>query len=204
MAEILIRPKVKRGRTTESAKDEATILIHHNGATPNYYVTLVLQSVFALSCELAEHITWVAQARGVARIVTRSTTEAERLMNKARAAGLLDGFLLTFSLEKEHKSDKDVRKTLIPVVLSIILILSALSLAVADKTGRTAYHEGAPRPDLGIDSEKIEVPSGSFLDAIKANAALDFADVFPTAPTRSRHTPVGSQSEYKRDMMVCQ
>jgi ATP-dependent Clp protease adaptor protein ClpS len=77
------------------------ILIHNDDVTPYDYVILVLGTIFNLSHEMAEHITWVAHTEGIARVVTRPLSEAERLVSKAHAAARLDGFPLTFSLEPE-------------------------------------------------------------------------------------------------------
>ena len=77
------------------------VLIHNDDVTPYDYVILVLGTIFNLSHEMAEHITWVAHTKGIARVVTRPRSEAERLVGKAHAAARLDGFPLTFSLEPE-------------------------------------------------------------------------------------------------------
>jgi ATP-dependent Clp protease adaptor protein ClpS len=50
---------------------------------------------------MAEHITWAAHTQGIAHVVTRPRSEAERLVDKAHAAAKVDGFPLTFSLEPE-------------------------------------------------------------------------------------------------------
>jgi ATP-dependent Clp protease adaptor protein ClpS len=78
------------------------ILIHNDDVTPYDYVIVVLAIIFKLSHELAEHITWVAHTQGVARVVTRPRSEAERLVARAHAAARLDGYPLTFSLEPEQ------------------------------------------------------------------------------------------------------
>lgn len=77
------------------------VLIHNDDVTPYDYVIQVLGTIFNLSHEMAEHITWVAHTKGIAPVVTRPRREAERLVNKAHAAARLDGFPLTFSLEPE-------------------------------------------------------------------------------------------------------
>jgi len=77
------------------------ILIHNDDVTPYDYVILVLRTIFKLSHELAEHITWVAHNTGIARVVTRPRSEAQRLVNRAHTAARVDGYPLTFSLEPE-------------------------------------------------------------------------------------------------------
>jgi ATP-dependent Clp protease adaptor protein ClpS len=69
--------------------------------TPYNYVTLILSHIFKLSHEMAEHITWVAHSTGVACVVTRPRSEAERLVNRAHAIARIDGYPLTFSLEPD-------------------------------------------------------------------------------------------------------
>jgi ATP-dependent Clp protease adaptor protein ClpS len=79
-----------------------TVFIHNDDVTPYEYVILVLLTVFKLSHEMAEHITWVAHTTGIAHVVTRPRPEAERLVNKAHAAARADGYPLTFTLEPEE------------------------------------------------------------------------------------------------------
>jgi hypothetical protein len=43
----------------------------------------------------------VAHTRGLARVVTRPRSEAQRLINRAHSVARQDGFPLTFSLEPE-------------------------------------------------------------------------------------------------------
>jgi ATP-dependent Clp protease adaptor protein ClpS len=78
-----------------------TVYIHNDDVTPYNYVILVLAGIFKLSHELAEHITWVAHTQGIARVLTRPRSEAERLVAKAHAAARADGFPLTFTVEPE-------------------------------------------------------------------------------------------------------
>jgi ATP-dependent Clp protease adaptor protein ClpS len=77
------------------------VLIHNDDVTPYNYVILVLRTIFKLSHELAEHVTWVAHNTGVARVVTRPRGEARRLVDRAHTAARVDGYPLTFSLEPE-------------------------------------------------------------------------------------------------------
>jgi ATP-dependent Clp protease adaptor protein ClpS len=77
------------------------ILIHNDDVTPYEYVILVLRIIFGLSQELAEHITWIAHTQGIAPVVTRPKSEAQRLVSQAHAAARADGFPLAFSLEPE-------------------------------------------------------------------------------------------------------
>ena len=97
-----IEPRVDSDIQSETTLEPLfRILIHNDDMTPYDYVILVLATIFNLSHEMAEHITWVAHTKGIAPVVTRPRSEAERLVNKAHAAARLDGFPLTFSLEPE-------------------------------------------------------------------------------------------------------
>ena len=92
----------------ESAVDERTeleppwrVMIHNDDVTPYDFVIQVLKSIFKLSGEIAEHITWVAHTTGQALVVTRPKTEALRLVAKAHFAARLEGYPLTFTAEPE-------------------------------------------------------------------------------------------------------
>jgi ATP-dependent Clp protease adaptor protein ClpS len=98
-----IEPRVDSDIQSETTLEPLfRILIHNDDATPYDYVILVLSTIFKLSHEMAEHITWVAHTTGIARVVTRPRSEAERLVNKAHATARLDGYPLTFSMEPEE------------------------------------------------------------------------------------------------------
>lgn len=98
-----IEPRVDSDIQSEMALEPLfRILIHNDDVTPYEYVILVLLTVFKLSHEMAEHITWVAHTTGIAHVVIRPRPEAERLVNKAHAAARADGYPLTFTLEPEE------------------------------------------------------------------------------------------------------
>jgi ATP-dependent Clp protease adaptor protein ClpS len=86
-------------RTQAALEPLYRVLVHNDDVTPYDYVIAVLRTIFDLSHELAEHVTWVAHSTGVAYVLTRPRSEAERLVNKAHVAARLDGYPLTFSLE---------------------------------------------------------------------------------------------------------
>lgn len=136
MAENLIRADPTKVRGERVVAEETTVLIHSDGVTPLYFVVLALQTVFDLSYELAEHITWVAQIAGTAPVLTRPRHEAERLVDAAHAAARLDGFPLTFSLDREYCIPrKDGRKSVFQFGLSVIFLLLAVCIAIADGAG---------------------------------------------------------------------
>lgn len=77
------------------------VIIHNDDVTPFEYVIFILEHVFVLSSEMAEHVTWMAHTNGEAVVVIRPRNEAERLIMAARGRSRIDGFPLTFSLEQE-------------------------------------------------------------------------------------------------------
>lgn len=78
----------------------ATILIHNDEVTPYEYVISMLGDLFMLSEELADHIAWTAHTKGVAVVVVRPRTEAEKLVKVAHGRARSASYPLTFSLEK--------------------------------------------------------------------------------------------------------
>ncbi len=78
------------------------VLVHNDEVTPFDYVMRILTTIFLLSEELADHVAHTAHSEGVAVVVIRPRTEAERLVKVARARARIDGYPLTFSMEPEH------------------------------------------------------------------------------------------------------
>lgn len=78
------------------------VLIHNDDVTPYNYVIRVLEEIFQLSEELAEHVAWTAHHEEVAVVVVRPRPEAEKLIKVARAKARGDGYPLTFSLERDE------------------------------------------------------------------------------------------------------
>lgn len=133
---------VETGQTSLSVEGEATILIHHDDATPYEFLAMLLQTVFELSRELADHLVSVIYTHGSARVVTRPRGEAEQLANRARAVALLNGFPLMVSLEQNsHTSRREWRRTIIHGSLCALLLLCAIGLALADGAGGITIHD---------------------------------------------------------------
>lgn len=87
---------------TETAEEPPyRILIHNDDVTPFDFVIVILQRIFGLSHEIAEHITLTAHFKGIALVMVRPKGEAERLVAKAHMAARLEGYPLTFSIEPE-------------------------------------------------------------------------------------------------------
>lgn len=78
------------------------ILIHNDDVTPFTFVIVVLRRVFKLSREIAEHVTLTAHVKGIALVMVRPRSEAEKLVQKAHLAARLEGFPLTFSIDPEE------------------------------------------------------------------------------------------------------
>jgi ATP-dependent Clp protease adapter protein ClpS len=170
MAEILTPLVAEKEPIAAPGGDKVTVLVHADNATPDDYVILVLRTFFELSDELAEHIIWVAHAAGIAPVVTRPRYEAASLVHQADAYARLDGFPLTFSLEKGSRTPKkDYRKTAIQLVLYgllSLLILAAVSLATADTAGDSAVQSLAPGAGARmIYEQRVTSPQGGFLKA---------------------------------------
>jgi ATP-dependent Clp protease adaptor protein ClpS len=77
------------------------VLIHNDDVTPYDYVVRLLQHIFLLSEEMADHIAWTAHHEGLAVVVVRPRPEAEKLTKVARARAQLDGYPLTFTMEAD-------------------------------------------------------------------------------------------------------
>jgi ATP-dependent Clp protease adaptor protein ClpS len=75
------------------------VLIHNDPVTPFDYVIRILQQIFHLSEEIADHVAWTAHHEDVAVVIIRPRAEADKLMQTARERARMDGYPLTFSLE---------------------------------------------------------------------------------------------------------
>ncbi len=105
IAETAIQPLVRPTDTPApivKLEPPYRVLIHNDDKTPFEYVINILEEVFMLSEELADHIAYEAHNKGVAIVVIRPRPEAEKLIAMAHGKARLDGFPLTFSLEPEE------------------------------------------------------------------------------------------------------
>lgn len=78
------------------------VLVHNDDVTPFEYVTAILIRVFMLSEEMSEHIALTAHSEGIAIVIIRPRSEAERLGTVANRSARADGFPLTFSVEPDN------------------------------------------------------------------------------------------------------
>ena len=77
------------------------VLLHNDNTTPFEYVMNILCQLFSLSSELAEHVAWTAHSEGTAVVVIRPRSEAKKLITVAHGRARVDGFPLTFSMERD-------------------------------------------------------------------------------------------------------
>lgn len=78
------------------------VLIHNDDVTTFEFVIAILQRIFRLSKEIAEHIAWQTHTQDVAPVCVRPKSEAERLVGQAHAAARANGFPLTFTIEPKE------------------------------------------------------------------------------------------------------
>jgi ATP-dependent Clp protease adaptor protein ClpS len=100
--ETLVAPATREIDDVDEFSDEEPpyqVLIHNDDVTPYDYVVRILQRIFALSEELADHVAWTAHHEEIAVVVIRPRAEADRLITMARSHARLDGYPLTFSME---------------------------------------------------------------------------------------------------------
>lgn len=76
------------------------ILVHDDDVTPYDYVVRLLEAIFLLSEEMADHIAQTAQDLGAAVVMVRPRDEAKRLITVANGRARSDGFPLLFSMER--------------------------------------------------------------------------------------------------------
>lgn len=88
--------------TLDSGDDSVRVLIHNDDITTFEFVIAILQRIFRLSYEIADHIAWETHTKGVAPVVTRPKAEAQRLVDQAHAAARANGFPLTFTIEPKE------------------------------------------------------------------------------------------------------
>lgn len=102
VGQTLLVPATRELDDVDEFSDEEPpyqVLIHNDDVTPYDYVVRILQRIFALSEELADHVAWTAHHEDIAVVVVRPRAEADRLITMAHAQARLDGYPLTFSME---------------------------------------------------------------------------------------------------------
>ena len=100
ISETAIQPIVRQEQDTR-LDPRYRILIYDDDITPYDYVIRILERVFMLSEELADHVAATAQDNGIAIVLIRPRHEAEKLISIAQTAARMDGYPLAFSMEPE-------------------------------------------------------------------------------------------------------
>lgn len=78
------------------------VWIHNDDVTTFEFVERMLQTIFKLSREIAEHIALVTHIYGIALVCVRPRSEAERLVGQAIFAARLEGFPLMLTCEPDE------------------------------------------------------------------------------------------------------
>jgi len=78
------------------------VLIHNDDVTTFEFVERMLQTIFKLSREMAEHIAWLTHTNGIALVCVRPRSEAERLVGQAIFAARMEGFPLMLTCEPDE------------------------------------------------------------------------------------------------------
>jgi len=79
------------------------VLIHNDNVTTFEFVIRMLQSIFKLSYEIAEHIAALTHFEGIALVCVRPRSEAEKLVGQAIFAARIEGFPLMLSCEPDEE-----------------------------------------------------------------------------------------------------
>lgn len=88
--------------TIEWVEPPYRVLIHNDNVTTFEFVIRMLQSIFKLSYEIAEHIATLTHFDGIALVCVRPRSEAEKLVGQAIFAARIEGFPLMLSCEPDE------------------------------------------------------------------------------------------------------
>lgn len=101
-AEVIDLPDIVRApQQAETLAPLWVVIIHNDEITTFEFVINVLQRVFLLSEEIADHIAHTTHEQGRAIVVVRPRAEAKRLIDVAHGQARAAGFPLTFTMELE-------------------------------------------------------------------------------------------------------
>ena len=78
------------------------VLIHNDNVTTFDFVIRLLQSVFKLSREIAEHVALITHHEDIALVCVRPQSEAQKLVGQGIFAARIEGFPLMLSCEPEE------------------------------------------------------------------------------------------------------
>lgn len=78
-----------------------TVTIHNDDVTPMNFVVEVLKQIFFLGNDRAAEIMLTAHIKGLAYVQTLPRVEAEKRVQRAHQAAGMEGYPLTFTVERE-------------------------------------------------------------------------------------------------------
>lgn len=78
-----------------------SVIIHNDDVTPMDFVVEVLKQIFFLGNDRAAEIMLAAHIKGSAYVQTLSRIEAEKRVQHAHQAAGMQGYPLTFTIERE-------------------------------------------------------------------------------------------------------
>jgi ATP-dependent Clp protease adaptor protein ClpS len=78
-----------------------TVIIHNDEVTPMNFVVEVLKQIFYLGNDRAAEIMLAAHVKGSAYVQTLPRMEAEKRVQNARQAAGMEGYPLSFTIERE-------------------------------------------------------------------------------------------------------
>ena len=101
--DIEIEREIKREtETVEWVEPPWRVLIHNDNVTTFDFVIRMLQSIFKLSHEIAEHVATLTHVDGIALVCVRPRSEAEKLVGQGIFAARIEGFPLMLSCEPDE------------------------------------------------------------------------------------------------------
>ena len=78
-----------------------TVIIHNDEVTPMDFVVEVLKQIFFLGNDRAAEVMLAAHIKGSAYVQTLPRIEAEKRVQRAHMAAGVEGYPLTFTIERE-------------------------------------------------------------------------------------------------------
>lgn len=101
-AEAISLPEIAKARSVnELLEPPYAVLMHNDEVTTFEFVIYILQRIFLLSEEIADHVAFTAHEEGIAIVVVRPRAQAKRLIDVAHDQARIAGYPLTFTLEQE-------------------------------------------------------------------------------------------------------
>ena len=102
MAEVAPEIREKTRRSRQAAEEPPyRVIIHNDDVTPMEVVIRVLVQIFYLSGPRAVQVMYTAHYHGSAHVQTLPKSEAEKRVHRAHFASRLEGYPLSFTLERE-------------------------------------------------------------------------------------------------------